>query len=356
MMDFIDRIKEIAGRIPKQIDYIQTEEATKNAFVMPFISALGFDVFNPMEVVPEYISDVGTKKGEKVDYAILSEGQPIMLFECKNAHANLNQVHCTQLTRYFTFTAAGVGVLTNGILYHFYSDLNKKNVMDDKPFLIFDILNFKEPEIEEIKKFTKTRFDMEDILSSASELKYTREIRRLMAREFNDPSEDFVRLFAKQVYSGVLNQNAREMFAKFTRTASKQFLSDLINERLSVAMTNEADVSVEEEPDPVEEEPQREIVTSQDELEGYVIVKTILRETVDPDKVHMRDTLSYCGVLFDDNNRKPICRLRFNRSQKYLGLFKPDNKTETRVPIDRLHDIYDHTDTLRVMALHYANM
>ncbi|MCI5139368.1 MAG: hypothetical protein D3922_13380 [Candidatus Electrothrix sp. AR1] len=82
-MDLIDKIKELAVRIPKQIEHIQTEEATKNAFIMPFISALGYDIFNPMEVIPEFTADIGTKKGEKVDYAIKKDDDIIILIECK---------------------------------------------------------------------------------------------------------------------------------------------------------------------------------------------------------------------------------------------------------------------------------
>ncbi len=79
-MDFIDRIRDLSTRIPKQLEHIQTEEATKNALIMPFISALGYNVFDPTEVVPEFTADVGIKKGEKVDYAIHLDGKPIMLF------------------------------------------------------------------------------------------------------------------------------------------------------------------------------------------------------------------------------------------------------------------------------------
>jgi hypothetical protein len=110
----------------------------------------------------------------------------------------------------------------------------------------------------------------------------------------------------------------------------------------------------EEESEETQEDSSREITTTQDELEGYVIVKTILREAVDPDMVHMRDTLSYCGVLYDDNNRKPLCRLRFNRTQKYIGIIN-ENKQEERFPIDRLHDIYNYADKLKTIALYYAN-
>lgn len=120
-MDLIDQLRELALRIAKIKDSIQTEEATKNAMVMPFIQILGYNVFDPLEVTPELIADVGTKKGEKVDYAILREGKPIILFECKKVGSDLNINHASQLFRYFHVTEARFGVLTNGITYHFFT-------------------------------------------------------------------------------------------------------------------------------------------------------------------------------------------------------------------------------------------
>lgn len=123
-MDFADRIRDLAARIPNQLAHLRTEEAAKNALVLPFISALGYNVFDPFEVTPELDADVGIKKGEKVDYAILKDGKPVMLFECKACNANLDECHASQLYRYFSVTPARVGVLTNGVVYRFFSDLD----------------------------------------------------------------------------------------------------------------------------------------------------------------------------------------------------------------------------------------
>jgi len=182
-MDFIDKIRELSARIPKQMEYIQTEEATKIALIMPFIDALGYDIFDPTEVIPEFTADIGTKKGEKVDYAILMDGKPIILFECKSCGSELDNGHASQLYRYFSVTEARFGVLTNGISYQFYSDLDEQNKMDSKPFFEFNMLEIKEPFVEELKKFTKSTFDLDNILTTASELKYTREIERIIAEE-----------------------------------------------------------------------------------------------------------------------------------------------------------------------------
>ncbi|WP_420630805.1 type I restriction endonuclease [Candidatus Leptofilum sp.] len=354
-MDFIDRIQQLPNRIPKQLDHIQTEEATKNALIMPFISALGYDVFNPAEVTPELNADIGVKKGEKVDYAILFEGKPIILIECKHYTTSLAKTHKSQLYRYFSATGARFGLLTNGIKYEFYSDLDEKNKMDDKPFLVFDILNFNERHINELKKFTKSSFDLDNIISSASDLKYTRAIRQLVTQEMTDPSEDFVRFFASQVYPGRLTQQVREQFADITKKAISQYINERINRRLESALAEEQkpieqDESEESTEEIIEEKPQ--IETTEEEMEGFYIVKSILRDEVDPNRVVMRDVKSYCGILLDDNNRQPICRLRFNKAQLYLGLINED-KSEERVLINNLDEIYQYAERIKATVHFY---
>jgi predicted type IV restriction endonuclease len=138
-MDLIDQLRGLSSRIATTKSLIQTEEATKNAMVMPFIQILGYNVFDPLEVTPELIADVGTKKGEKVDYAILKDGKPIILFECKKAGSDLHINHAGQLFRYFHVTAARFGVLTNGLVYRFFTDLEQPNKMDEKAFFEFSI-------------------------------------------------------------------------------------------------------------------------------------------------------------------------------------------------------------------------
>src|SRR3954449_11415625 len=113
-MEFAEKLSALAAKVRQQRGVIQTEEATKNAFVMPFISTiLGYDVFNPLEVVPEFIADVGMKKGEKVDY-IMRDGDVQILIECKSSQGPLRIENASQLYRYFSVTKARIAVLTNG--------------------------------------------------------------------------------------------------------------------------------------------------------------------------------------------------------------------------------------------------
>ena len=352
-MDLIDKIKDLASRIPKQLDHIQTEEATKNAFVLPFISALGYDVFNPTEVIPEFTADIGIKKGEKVDYAIKKDDDIIILIECKWSGADLHEDHASQLHRYFSATEARFGILTNGVVYEFYSDIDEPNRMDSKPFFTFDILGFQDHQVNELKKFTKAAFSLDDILTTASTLKYTGAIKKILEEELANPSEEFVRFFASQIFDGRLTKSVIEQFTKIVQEARKQFVNEKINERLKSALSaNEQpkeDVGSEDLEEPVADD--NGIVTTEEEIEAYNVVKAILREVVDVKRVAMRDTKSYCGVLLDDNNRKPICRLHFNYSQKYLGLFS--GKKEERIQVESVDDIFKYSDKLKAVINEY---
>ncbi|MCK5662964.1 MAG: type I restriction enzyme HsdR N-terminal domain-containing protein [Thiotrichaceae bacterium] len=235
-MDLIDELKALSSKISKKRKDIQTEEATKNAFVMPFIKALGYDVFDPSEVTPELTADVGTKKGEKVDYAILKNGKPIILFECKWCGIDLEKEHKSQLYRYFSVTEARFAVLTNGISYYFYTDIDEPNKMDSKHFLELNLLELKESAAEDLKRFSQSFFDLKKNLTAATELKYTTEIKSILATQLANPSEEFAVFFASKVYSGRLVQSVKQQFVELVKKAFQQFLSDRINERLQSAL------------------------------------------------------------------------------------------------------------------------
>lgn len=133
-MELEARLNELSKVVRDHREVLLTEEAAKNALVMPFLRALGYDVFNPGEVVPEFTCDIATKKGEKVDYAICQGGKVSMLVECKPANAELSIKNAGQLFRYFSVTEARVALLTNGVVYRFFSDLDAPNKMDERPF------------------------------------------------------------------------------------------------------------------------------------------------------------------------------------------------------------------------------
>lgn len=362
-MGFEEAISVVVKRIQEHGATLETEEATKNAIIMPFIAqVLGYDVFDPSEVVPEFTADIGTKKGEKIDYAIRRDGQVQMLIECKKLGADLDINHASQLFRYFHASNARIGVLTNGQVWHFFTDLDRPNRMDERPFLRLDLTDIDPHTLPELKKLTKPAFDLDSVLSAAEELKYVSSLKREIGSLFKEPGEDFERMLISHVYDRSVTGKIKDFFRPLIAKACRQWLSDQVNERLKAALQGQApavpaaappeegeDVTVEESQDGHVEG----VKTTLEELEGFNIVRAIAAADIAPERVVMRDTKSYCGVLVDDNNRKPLCRLRFNAaSAKYLGLFD-EQRQETRHPIDKPVDIYRFVDEIREAAKRY---
>ncbi|MBD3270894.1 restriction endonuclease [Candidatus Peregrinibacteria bacterium] len=347
-MDFADQIYQIADKVEKLKTQLLTEEATKNALIMPFIQALGYDVFNPAEVIPEFTSDVGIKKGEKVDYAIMHDNTMIMLVECKGINDKLTK-HNTQLIRYFYSSEAKFAILTNGQIFKFFTDLVDNNKLDEKPFFEFDLLNIKEQQIAELKKFHKQNFDIAKIISTASELKYSNEIKSILNSEMEEPGDDFIRFFTTQVYAGNSTAKVIEQFRSIVKKSINQWLSDKVSNRLKIALDKESERDKEEakkiDETIQDEDIKKKIDTTEEEIEGFLIIKSILRKKLDISRLFHRDTQSYFGVILDDNNRKPICRLHLNGSKKHIELFDQE-KNGTRHEITKLDDIYQHADLL----------
>lgn len=359
MMEILEKLDLLSEKVKQQASFIQTEEATKSAFVMPFINqVLGYDVFDPVEVIPEFICDVGIKKGEKIDYAIKKNNEIQILIECKKIGEPLNVGHASQLFRYFHVTSARISILTNGQVYKFFTDLDAPNKMDEKPFLELDLLNIDYNVAPELLKLTKGAFDVDSIVNAAGELKYVSQIKKIISSQFQNPEDDFVKLVASKVYDGILTQKVKDLFFTLTKKSLTQWLNDQVNERLKSAISSNPQAEVKEETAAVTldkeviAEDEDGVVTTPEEIEGYHIVKSIIRTILPAERVTYRDTKSYFGILIDDNNRRPVCRLHLNRSQMYIGLFD-QNKKETRHPISCLDEIYNFSDSLSETAASY---
>lgn len=355
-MDLIDRLNQISSKITKQKDSIATEEATKTAFIMPFISALGYDVFDPEEVIPEFTADIGIKKGEKVDYAIAVNGKISMLIECKMVNARLDAQYESQLHRYFHTTEARIGVLTDGITYKFYTDLDEPNKMDNKPFLEFSVQQVDEIVISELKKFTKSSFNINELLSSASELKYTKSIKNIINEQLTNPSDEFLRFVLNNIYSGRVTAQVKEQFIPLITKAFQQLINDKLNDRLKSALSiaEPAPAIIPEATQAQESNDENKPLTTQEELEGFYAVKSILKDHVDLTRIIYRDTQSYFGILLDDNNRKPIVRLYFNSSKKYISVFGSDRKEE-KILISIIDDIFEYREKIITSVKNYLS-
>jgi predicted type IV restriction endonuclease len=356
-MTFSDELAELAKKIHNLKDSIETEQATKNAFIMPFISnVLGYDVFDPSEVVPEFTADVGVKRSEKVDYAIFKNGQVQILMECKRIGDPLDLRYASQLFRYFSVTTARVAILTNGQEYNVYTDIDAPNKMDEKPFLVFDLLDIDRTLLPEIQKFSKESFDIDSVLSAAQELKYISGIRRVIASQVKEPSDEWVRFFISRLYEGRSTQRIIDQFRPLVAKALNQYVGDQVNSRLKTALGDEAESNVAPTkpapstapPAPIGNAevadtvaaPDSEIVTTDEERDGFNIVRAIAASEVAPERVFLRDAKAYCAILLDDNNRKPIIRLNLNgKNVKFVTTFEHGHEGVRR-DIQSVVDIY----------------
>ena len=343
-MDFIDELKQFSKRVESVKDSIQTEEATKTSIIMPFFAMLGYDVFNPNEFCPEYTADVGIKKGEKVDYAILKDGTPIILIEAKWIGEKL-QKHDSQLFRYFGTSKAKFAILTNGQIYKFFTDLEEANKMDEKPFLTIDVLDIKDPQISELKKFCKSNFDIDAIFDIASELKYVNAFKNLFLEQLQSPTDDFVKLFLNDIYSGVKTQNVIDKFRPILKKSLNQCITETMNDKIKTVL-DKNDAAEEEQPDlPEEQKREKNITTTDEELEGYFVVKNILKDVVSMDDIFYRDNESYMNVLYKNSRNKWICRFVFTDTQKYILIPDKDRKP-VRYNISNVYDIQNYKSQL----------
>ncbi len=368
-MDFKDQLMQLSDKIDKQKDNIATEEATKTSFIMPMIAALGYDVFNPFEVVPEMDCDL-TKRGDKIDYAIMKDDTPILLIECKHCKQNLD-LHSTQLAKYYAASNARFGVLTNGIEYRFYADLEKQNIMDEKPFLAVNMLDLSDTDIEQLKKFHKSYYNEQEILSTAQELQITIQIKDLLNKNFQNPGDEFTRYFVRCINDWKSNAKLIEQYRPIVKKSVSAVINDIITDRLNVAMkTNEDKVieTVSEEGTSCEktvetakdlpngivfQDEEKGIITTQEEIDAYNIVRSILRQYVDEERIQYTDYKSYFTVNLDGSMWWWICRLSFKPYSKRICLPKENYESNYWLKIENINDLYKHIDKLK-LALEVA--
>lgn len=364
-MDFIDQVKQFSQRADSLRASISTEEATKTAIIMPFFAMLGYDVFNPQEFVPEFTADVGIKKGEKVDYAIMQNGAPVILVECKSVSENLKK-HDSQLFRYFGTSTAKFAILTNGIEYKFYTDIDTPNKMDSDPFLSINILDIRENQVPELKKFMKSVFDVDSIVGTASELKYVHEFKLYFASQLETPSDELTKVFLQSCYSGVKTQTVIERFRPLLKKALNDAISEVMNDKLKLALggsggnliaTSEP-VSAElaplavESPATAEEKPTSKIITTEEELESFFIIKNMLSDICPIKDITYKDTESYFGILYKANTRKWVCRLRLTDSAKILVIPTADKK-ELKFQLTDVYDLRNYKEQLSAVLARY---
>lgn len=351
-MEFQEKIKDFAKKVPDLVENAQSEEATKMSLVIPLFGLLGYNIFDPTEFCPEFTADVGIKKKEKVDYAILDNGNPTILIECKPSTEKLDK-HGSQLFRYFSTTTAKFGILTNGVEYRFFTDLDEVNKMDLVPFMIFDMLNVKDTLIPELKKFEKQNYDQDMIFSTAEELKYSSLIKEYLKNEMDNPSDGFVKDILSHVYDGTRTQKVVEKYTPLVKRAFTSFINDIVNQKISSALSTSEESETEDSSKKENiSEPESKIITTEEELESYYVVRGILAGTIPLKDIAHRDTESYFGILYQDNNRKPICRIFIGTTQKQI-LIPDENKNFERYYIQSIDEIYNYKNKLIEVANRY---
>lgn len=362
---FFSDIRTVSQRIKQLRNTIATEEATKTALIMPFFQTLGYDVFNPAEFTPEYIADVGIKKGEKVDYAIMEDGKPTILIEAKSIREPLTK-HDSQLFRYYGTTQAKFAILTNGDMYRFYTDLETPNVMDTVPFFEITLSTIKDNEIKELYKFKKQEFNVNTILSTAEELKYLSAIKEQLKTLSQSPSDELIKLLIQECYQGMKTQTVVDKFRPIVAKAFNQFINENMNERIKHVISGETDAAAStqtiQEVSPVTDDSEEDVIdipsqpvieTTQEEIEGYATVKVLLGSVIDKDRIFYRDNASYFNILIDDSNRKWVCRLHLNSlTNKYITFRDEPN---VRHKINRVYEIEQFTDRLKQIVNDIAN-
>lgn len=312
-MEFIEKLTNFSNRIERIKNNVLTEEATKTSIILPFFQLLGYDVFNPYEFVPEYTADVGTKKGEKVDYAIMINNEPLILIEAKSANTELSAKHTNQLVRYFSVTKAKFGILTNGIIYQFYSDLEEHNKMATIPFLEFNLFKIKKETVEELKRFQKDAFNIKSIMTSASDLKYMTMVKNAISEQFRSPSDQLVKvLISKNIYTGTKTQSVIDKFKVIIQKSFEEYINEIIAERLSTVISPESVIS-----SPSNE--RNDLTLTTEEIEVLDFIKKILNTNLN---ITYKKTSRYAYMQLGEQSTKWICRVYIRKEQHLFTLHK----------------------------------
>ncbi len=274
-MCFTDQLQALAKFVEQQAVGITTKEATGKTLVLPFVQTLGYDIYDQAEVCPKFTAKGGSERNGEVDYAILIDAAPVILLTCRSCDHDLNKANTTKLRRCFHTVSAEIGVLTNGKTYYFYSDLEERKIMDDRPFLQVDLLNLDQQMISALANLTKSSFDPDQVLVEAGERKYIQAIKAMLLEGSTTPSLQMVRFFAEQVYSRHKSPQTLNLFTPIVQKAVSQFVDERVNDRLKSGASGQV-VSVIETMSRVGNDPGKtsnhDIYITPEEFEGFFVV------------------------------------------------------------------------------------
>ncbi len=236
--ELVGVIKTLKERIEEHRDeLVGSETRTKTVLIEPLLRALGWDVSEPKKVLTEYHADIfGIKAGERVDYALMRDGEPTMVLEAKYLDRPLNDVtHAKQLFRYLQNTSAKVGILTNGRRYQFYQDTNDVNVKEFPPLFSVDLTNASPTEVDLLRAFSEECYDPDAAIKLMEEAYYKTAIRETLVAELKIPQREFVQWVMSKTYDGSRTAGKVEWFTEHVKEALKDFC--VANHETSVKST-----------------------------------------------------------------------------------------------------------------------
>lgn len=341
-----DALQRHAEQVRKRLPHVRGEEATKQALILPFLAALGYDIYDPTEIQPEYVADFAKKRSggpaEKVDYAIHLAGVPVIFVECKAADVDLAS-HGGQLARYFNSTpSCPIAVLTNGVRYLFFTDLEEKNILSDKPFFELDVFGFSEGDAELLEAFTRERFNPATVREQAEEIIYTTKVSGYIGAILRSPPESFTRFVLGEL--GVLagKKVTAKVIDKFTPTIKRAIQATLLDMATrsikeqseppptpapapapkSTAQAPQSDAHPERSADTsADKSPEKasKIVTTPDELEALDLIRSICADSplaASAPLLH-RDTANWFTIS-TISIRRWFVRLYFNQRRRSI--------------------------------------
>lgn len=334
-MNFSDSLRRFASKIDGVKMCCKTEEGTKHSLILPIIQMMGYNIFDPTEVVPEVDCDI-RKSGEKVDYVIQHQEQHLILIECKHWTKNLDD-YVGQLGGYFVSSDARFGILTNGVEYRCYTDLDKPNIMDEQPFLVVYMDDLTDEGLEGLEMFCKDTFNEDMILDKADELKCLKALREEVRQEFSEPSFELTTHFARRIYGQVPSKAVRERMRLLLSKVIKEF------------------VGCKPDSDDIEE-------TSSDEQKVLTAIRNVLGDMVSHERVELFVGSGYSSIRLDGCQWWPIIKFKYTDNTKWiaLGKYLPQSyhfycNTKDKHYITDEHDIIsfskDIQDIARVMLL-----
>lgn len=328
-MGYTEDVYRLASQVLERKQHCKgNEEATKHSLILPFFQMLGFDIYNPSVLRPEYKAGFASNK-EKIDYAIFQNDVPALFIEAK-AYGEKLENYDAQLAKYFNSTTnLKLAVITDGVRYKFFTDLKEPNIIDIDPFLEFDFESIGTEEIEILKRFQADKFNAQELVNHAENLVYLRALKKKVRAIFREPSDDFVRFMAGDVFPKKITANALERLTPLVKQALSSVLVEMVSMGLSQEISKPEDTSIPTEvtevvaPTSDAESKESKVVTTEEELAGFNLIYQLITEGSGEDqKVTYKDTASYFGIHVEKRTQW-FARLHFNGNQKFVVLRIP---------------------------------